>query len=76
MCVHVHIYVYVLCTYIYEMIIKEEVLNLRGSRETRGVGERRLSRNINVAVMYDSLKKLELNEWVKEGMKSKQKSMI
>lgn len=48
---------------------------MRGSRETRGAGRRRLSRNVSVAVMYESLKKLELNEWVKEEMKSKQKSM-
>lgn len=50
MCVYVHIYVYVhMYLYICEMIIKEEVLSLTGRKETRGVGRRRLSRNVNVA---------------------------
>lgn len=42
-----------ICIYIYETIIKAEVMNLRGSRGTRGVGRRRLGSNVNAALIYD-----------------------
>lgn len=53
-CICVYVFIHI---YIYGTIIKEaEVVNLRGSRGTGGVGRRRLGRNVNAAVMYDSLR--------------------